>query len=472
MKLNKRDLLVASSLTTVLSLTTSVLPTPSLASEIPPTFYNGSDPTFSTLLPYSLLSSVIMCDPSSYIGSADLWDNCPTCKSLKWTPPTLLRVLRGQVVSPTDPSETAINAGLLAAVTYNTTTRTAAVVFRGSKDVDNFIVDAKAIKETSYNGIGFHAGFLAAYQTLEPLVAKELIRVLTSPDACPVCDTVVFTGHSLGAAMATIATYVFITNNTISDKKIRLITFGSPRVSTSAMWDTIEKSEKVVEQIRLVNGQDVVPTIPFSTSGTPVSEKYVHGPSLHWYSAEDITIRHCTKPTDVNDIGEGAGVFCNRTLNTGPRVLSGKRIHHKFQWEDIGENWVGKEDAAGWKSRINLAEEWRAMDEESRKTWEELGETVVKTGRIERRQNLGSTVLFANADDRNFGPFPQGSLACTEDYSRELDAIPYHQTFDPATLGPVTIKGGTTTRKSSSSIRSSSLCFLVALAGAFAAIFV
>ncbi|KAJ3097377.1 hypothetical protein HDU97_004916 [Phlyctochytrium planicorne] len=383
---------------TILTLTTSILPSPSLASDIPPTFYNGSDPTFRTLLPYSLLSSVIMCDPSSYIGSADLWNNCPSCKSLKWTPPTLLRVLRGQEVSPTDPSETAINAGLLAAVTYNTTTRTAVVVFRGSKAINNFIADAKAVKETSYNGIGFHAGFLASYQELEPLVAKELDRVLTSPDACPGCDTVVFTGHSLGAAMASIATYVFIANNTLGDRQIRLITFGSPRVSTSAMWDAIEKSGKVIQQIRLVNGQDIVPTLPFSSSTTPLTEKYVHGPSLHWYAVDstDITIRRCTNPTDVNDIGEGAGPFCNRSRT----------------------------------------------------------ET--------------SSALFGISDHRYFGPFPQGSAACTEDFSEELNAIPFHQTFD--TSNPVVVKsnpvgGPATTNKPNASPSSavSSWIFIIVL---------
>merc|ERR1712032_1724203 len=69
-----------------------------------------------------------------------------------------------------------------------------------------------------------------------------------------------FTGHSLGAALATLCA----TASSLSDdikKPIRLITFASPHVGQPDFIDAFQYLEKNgrIQHIRVTNGDDIVP---------------------------------------------------------------------------------------------------------------------------------------------------------------------------------------------------------------------
>ncbi|KAI8851376.1 Alpha/Beta hydrolase protein [Chytridium lagenaria] len=267
-----------------------------------PTLYNASSPLFTHLLPYSLLSSTVYCNLTK-----NTWSQCQTCASLPFTPPTFIQV-GGE---PDDGVFEGWESGLRAGVTVNKGMKSAVVVFRGSKGVDNYILNANVWKTSAANTVRIHQGFLKAYKTLEPLIDVELQRVLAE---CSSCDTVVFTGHSLGGAMATIATYMYSTNGKIGNRKIRLFTFGSPRVATSALWKAVEATGRVVEVLRFVNGQDVVPSVPFSPSSTPFTKSYVHTPNLiYWPRGALQPVRCASTQKDGDGMGE-----CKRDGVLGP----------------------------------------------------------------------------------------------------------------------------------------------------------
>lgn len=78
-------------------------------------------------------------------------------------------------------------------------------------------------------GIGVHAGFQLALNVVWPKVISELHEYRAANSDAPIF----FTGHSLGAALATIAMARF------NDKNVPLFTYGSPRIGNKAFYDTV-----------------------------------------------------------------------------------------------------------------------------------------------------------------------------------------------------------------------------------------
>ncbi|KAJ3094779.1 hypothetical protein HDU97_007612 [Phlyctochytrium planicorne] len=351
----------------------------------PPSAYDRS-PILDHLLSYSLLNSVSLCSPSQYLASESVWKNCSTCNALKWVQPTIVRFNNGKELGPAE-EEILFDVGLLAMVSWNRTTETAVVVFRGSKAMDNILTDLMAWEQTLHNGIPIHSGFLSSYKDIEPLVTRELSKVLNDPNACPNCKTVVFTGFSLGGGLATLAAYMYTTNSTLlGDRKVRLITFGSPRVSTRALWDAVEKSGKVIESTRVVNADDLVPRVPFSFFGTRTEDLLTHVPGLIWWKRDEKSVRVCDAKSDVDLTGIGINK-CDRNLNSFT--------------SDASANFTSL------RSQLNSSDDEREY--------------------LERRQSLVSLFWNGIPDHRSFGPFPLGKQVCKDDYSDVLNAIEFHQ---------------------------------------------
>jgi len=133
----------------------------------------------------------------------------------------------------------------------------AALVFRGSEqEVKDVIADFKAIREPLGNqGASVHEGFQEALDSVwDKFVTPELDKVKVP---------IFYTGHSLGAALAVLAT--------ARRKPNAAYTFGSPLVGNEAFADSI----KNVPIYRIVDGSDVVTTLPPEVLG------YQHAGELH-----------------------------------------------------------------------------------------------------------------------------------------------------------------------------------------------
>lgn len=120
--------------------------------------------------------------------------------------------------------------------------------FRGTEvsQPSDVLADLKAGKNIEAAGGKVHVGFKGELDKLWPSIEKALANV----------DKVYITGHSLGAAMATIAA------SRIQNKVIALITFGSPRVGTSAFVNSLQ-----VIHYRVQNNCDDVTKVPFRLMG-------------------------------------------------------------------------------------------------------------------------------------------------------------------------------------------------------------
>jgi triacylglycerol lipase len=118
--------------------------------------------------------------------------------------------------------------------------------FRGTESAGDVLADLKARMKTESSGGDVHRGFKGELDKLWPSIEKDLAKI----------DTLYVTGHSLGAAMATIAA------SRIQDKVLALVTFGSPRVGTRAFVNSLK-----VTHYRVQNNCDDVTKVPLLLMG-------------------------------------------------------------------------------------------------------------------------------------------------------------------------------------------------------------
>ncbi|KAH7862880.1 hypothetical protein Vadar_010560 [Vaccinium darrowii] len=114
------------------------------------------------------------------------------------------------------------------------------------------------------DGAMVESGFLSMYTSrtatcpsLQDMVREEIARVLRSYGDEPLSVTIV--GHSLGAALATLAAYD-ITTTFDHAPMVTVISFAGPRVGNRSFRSQLEKSGAKI--LRIVNSDDVVTKVP------------------------------------------------------------------------------------------------------------------------------------------------------------------------------------------------------------------
>jgi len=128
------------------------------------------------------------------------------------------------------------------------------VAFRGSREPLDFLTDVKFRKvESELIGGRVHRGFLRAFESVEVEVihlVQSLRRRLDQP--------LFLTGHSLGAALATLAAPALAR---IHEALPFVYTFGSPRVGDGAFAEQFDELLGP-RAFRFVNNEDPVPRLP------------------------------------------------------------------------------------------------------------------------------------------------------------------------------------------------------------------
>jgi triacylglycerol lipase len=134
----------------------------------------------------------------------------------------------------------------------------AVLAFRGTEisKRQDMKIDAQAMKVSVLDG-RIHAGFRNAYESVAKEIEKSILKLKDTP--------LYITGHSLGAALATVATQRLEHHLKIREMIAACYTFGSPRVGDSH-YDIEFKSPIY----RIVNTTDIVTVIPLVAMG------YVH----------------------------------------------------------------------------------------------------------------------------------------------------------------------------------------------------
>lgn len=125
--------------------------------------------------------------------------------------------------------------------------------------------------ETLHAEAWVHAGFLKIFAGMEITSVGDGKRTKLS-DALPALVSgrqVTFIGHSLGAALATLAGVEAARRSPTDAAQIRIITYASPRVGNTGF---VKLAKNVGRIDRVCSVVDVVPVLPTSTRATP----YVH----------------------------------------------------------------------------------------------------------------------------------------------------------------------------------------------------
>ncbi|HEY0140187.1 MAG TPA: lipase family protein [Thermoanaerobaculia bacterium] len=138
------------------------------------------------------------------------------------------------------------------------------LVFRGTDDPRDWMKNLDARLIPWPHGGEVHSGFASIFKEV-----KQDVLAIAAASRRPLFVT----GHSLGGALATLATSVLIANGRAPRATY---TFGAPRCGNGEFCDTVER----VPFFRIVNNRDLVANVPLATMG------YRHAGELHYIESD------------------------------------------------------------------------------------------------------------------------------------------------------------------------------------------
>lgn len=173
------------------------------------------------------------------------------------------------------------------------------VYFIGSNEAADWVHNlAFPAREIPYNGtnsaIKVHTGFLASYKQVRSFIHKSIAKY----------SKVIIYGHSLGGAIATLCAVDI--NYNFPGTDIGVITTGSPKVGNNAFISSYNR--RIPDTVRIVNGRDIVPSIPPDICGFKhvSSETLIGSARKHPLSIKDHLahnyLREISKLTWVNTL--------------------------------------------------------------------------------------------------------------------------------------------------------------------------
>ncbi|KAK9769121.1 putative Lipase [Seiridium cardinale] len=155
-------------------------------------------------------------------------------------------------------------------VSIDDTNKVIVASFRGSHSVRNWITDLVFVQELCdiTTGCLLHTGFYDAWlEVADNVTAAIAAAVATNPSY-----SIVFTGHSLGAAVGTVAA-AYVRNAGYS---IDIYTYGSPRVGNRPFVAYV--TDQAGAEYRVTHLDDPVPRLP------PIILNYRHTSPEYWLS--------------------------------------------------------------------------------------------------------------------------------------------------------------------------------------------
>lgn len=187
------------------------------------------------------------------------------------------------------------------------------VAFRGSSDLRNWIADFLFI-QTPYSycdDCWVHDGFKESWDEISSYAFDYVEAAFAAyPDY-----TLVLTGHSLGAAVATIAAVELRLAGYACD----IYTVGSPRVGNLAFAQFV--TAQAGAEYRATHFDDPVPRLP------PIVIGYFHTSPEYWLEAGPATNIDYT----ISEIATCVG-YANTSCNAGTTGLDGNAHEYYFQY--------------------------------------------------------------------------------------------------------------------------------------------
>jgi len=133
------------------------------------------------------------------------------------------------------------------------------IVWRGSSSPKDFLKDAQ-VKKVNFvePGEKVHNGFYTAFESVKEDLYSSINYIISNK--LDKIKSVVICGHSLGAALTVISSYMICKDFPQIAHLVKNVTIGCPRVGNSIFKDNYNKL--VTKSIRIVNDKDLVTRIP------------------------------------------------------------------------------------------------------------------------------------------------------------------------------------------------------------------
>mgnify|MGYP006105098587 CR=1 FL=1 len=173
---------------------------------------------------------------------------------------------------------------------YDKVTDTIFTAFRGSSNIQNWLNNIKLKKISPYNNsnIQVEKGFFNQYNYLKPEIIENLSMLSKKYNT----NKLLITGHSSGAAIATIMTYDIL-NFYNNYKIVHLFNFGSPRVGNKNFVEDFNNYN--ISSYRVTHYHDMVPHVPEELLG------YHHISNEIWYNRENSEYTICNDYNNAED---------------------------------------------------------------------------------------------------------------------------------------------------------------------------
>jgi len=158
----------------------------------------------------------------------------------------------GKVCNFINDKETDLQCG----ITINDDNKRICVVFRGSESLNDWYYDLYMIKKNLKDDIWVHSGFYKQLHDTD--VYTKIVQNIKSQIETHLDYEIYITGHSLGAALATLFGYLLahdIENN------VTVVSFASPRVGNSS-WQKSFESKSNLTHYRVTNCRDIITAFP------------------------------------------------------------------------------------------------------------------------------------------------------------------------------------------------------------------
>lgn len=183
--------------------------------------------------------------------------------------------------------------------------------FRGSKTLLNYLLDDFNLAWTEPYAdcpkCRVHAGFYKSWQSLKEQTFREI--------AAAGCEKkpIRVVGHSLGAAMAAIASFELVQNYTLK----HVYTFGQPRASNQDWVEAFQQRMAKVPYFRVVDYMDAVPHLPprgfvdTSDDFHATVGGYLHpGPEVFYNATRRGSYRFCSDGEDPTCSNQYSAAEC------------------------------------------------------------------------------------------------------------------------------------------------------------------
>ncbi|KAL7625674.1 hypothetical protein AAE478_004895 [Parahypoxylon ruwenzoriense] len=218
-------------------------------------------------------------------------------------------------------------------VSSDDTNKVIVVSFQGSTSIRNWITDFEFIQVPCdlVDGCLIHLGFKTAYDEIE----EELLAALATARGAHPNYRIIFTGHSLGGAVATVAAG-YVRSKKAYAAGADVYSYGSPRVGNNAFVKFV--TAQAGGEYRVTHQDDPVPRLP------PLILNYRHTSPEYWLES-DASASASTADFEI----KVCGGFANTDCNGGTSGLDTSA--HSYYFEYIG---ACGESGTPWKERRDV----------------------------------------------------------------------------------------------------------------------